>query len=319
MVRRHEVDRLRGQHARTVEHPPVQEHLAEPRVVARRGDGAAAAAIELPRHGGVGHLVLGARIGMRRQRLGDPRSLVGGNEEGRVGHVQRAVDTLGERLGERLAAHDLHHAPEDVGREAVLPTGARLVEERGATHALDELVHRQRERGCVRGFGIHLVDLGGPPVTVGETGRVAHQVLDRHRALGGRPFQADPLILERGNVFRHRIREDQPAFLEERQCRHRDDRLRHRRDPEDRIRRHRRPGRFVEEARRASVRDASLADHDDDGAGDPPTLHVGLQDLPDALETLGGQPHLLGLRRRQLGCEERARQEGQAQDDGDRH
>ena len=319
VVRRHELDGFRAEHASALEAAAVEEHLGEAGVVAGRGHRAAAAAVELPRHAGIMQLVLRAGVGMRGQRLRDTRALVGRDEERRVGHLQRPVDALREELAERLAGHDLDDAAEDVGRQAVLPPRAGLVEQWRLAQALDELVHGQRQRRHVRGLRVHLVDFRRPAVAVRETGGVAHQVLDRHLALDRSALHADRLGLERGNVLRHGIRQQQATFLVQRQRRHRDERLRHRGDPEDRVRRHRRARRLVTEADGLDVRDPPLARDDDDGARDPPALDVGAQHLRDAREALGGQPHLLGLRGRQIGREgEAGRQESEDQREDDR-
>jgi hypothetical protein len=75
VIGRHELDGPRCEHARAVEHAAFQEHLGEARVVAGRGDGAAPAAVELPRDRGIVQLVLLARVGMRGQRLRHTRAL----------------------------------------------------------------------------------------------------------------------------------------------------------------------------------------------------------------------------------------------------
>src|SRR5438445_7075365 len=64
VVRRDELDGLRAEHADAREAVAVGEHLAEAGVVAGRGPRAAAAAVDLPRHGGIMQLVLRAGIGM---------------------------------------------------------------------------------------------------------------------------------------------------------------------------------------------------------------------------------------------------------------
>ena len=314
MIGRHEVHGPRAQHARTVEAAPVEQHLGEARVVARRRHGTPAAAVELSRHAWIGELVVGAGLGMRRQSLRDARALVGGHEERRVRHLQRPVDALGQDLAERLARDDLDHAPEDIGRQAVFPPRPGLVEQRSLAEPFDELVHGQRQRGLVRGLRIHLVDLRRAAVAVGEARRMPHQILNRHLPLDGRALEPDLLLLEGGDVFRHGVGQQQPAFLVERQRSHRDHRLGHRGDAEDRVGRHRRAGVLVTEADGLQIGDAALAGHQDHGARNAAALDVGAEDLRDAVQTLGREPDLFGLGRRQLRRERAARRDDDEQE-----
>ena len=179
---------------------------------------------------------------MRGQPLRNACALVHGYKERRVRHLQRPIDTLRKDLAERLAGDDLDHAPEDVGRQAILPARARLVEEGSSAQLFDELIHRQGQRGHVGGLRVHLVNLCLAPVAVGQPGGVPHQVLDCHLALGRGPLQADHPVFKRRNVFRYWIGRQQPALLVQRERRHRDDRLGHGRDPKDRVGSHRRAG-----------------------------------------------------------------------------
>ena len=143
-----------------------------------------------------------------------------------------------------------------------------------------------------------------------------HQVLDRHLAFDGGALETDFLILERGDVFRHGIGQQQPAFFVEGERGHGDDGLRHRGDPEDRVGGHRRAGRLVSEADGLQVRHAALARHEDDGAGDAAALDVGAQDLRDAVQALRREPDLLGLGRREVGGDG-GRDDQQPEEQGD--
>ncbi len=296
--------------SRALERAAVQEHLGEAHVVAGGRHAAAAATFELRRLRGIEQLDLLVRVGIDRQRLREARLPVGGDDETRVGHLERTEDALGENLAERLARHDFDDAPENIGREAVLPRRTRLIQERQLGEPRDELL--RRELACEPGHSalVELVDLRRAAVAVGEAGRVAQQILDRHLGrrrhrvehglAGGRIelLHADLAIGELRDVLRDGIREQEPAFFVEHHRRDGHERLGHRRDAEDRVGRHRRVRALVAEADGVEVRDTPLARHHHDGAGDAATLDVGAQDLPDAVESLGRESDVVRFRAR---------------------
>jgi hypothetical protein len=78
-----------------------------------------------------------------------------------------------------------------------------------------------------------------PRESIGQPGRVAHEVLDRDRPLEwgeiepAAVFDADFHIREGRDVRRHRIDDREPTFLDERHCSDGNDGLGHRIDAED--------------------------------------------------------------------------------------
>src|SRR5262249_22253337 len=142
MIGRHVLDGLAAEDARALERAAIQEHLREARVVAGRRDAATAAALELRRLRGIEQLDLLAGVRIGRQGLGQTRLTIGGDDEARIGHLERAKDALRENLAERLAGDDLDDTSEDVGRDTVLPRRARLVQGRQLGESLDVLLPR---------------------------------------------------------------------------------------------------------------------------------------------------------------------------------
>jgi hypothetical protein len=139
---------------------------------------------------------------------------------------------------------------------------------------------------------------------------VAEKVLHRHLAVGRDGVEdrlaghrvgllhADLPIAERGEMLRHRVRDEEPAFFVEH---HRGDgreRLGHGGDAEDRVGGHRRASGLVTEADRLGIGDAALPGDHDDRAGDASALDVGPQRLADAVEPRRREADFLGLRAR---------------------
>src|SRR5204862_2183473 len=90
-----------------------------------------------------------------------------------------------EDPGKRLAGAAFDDATQYVGRVAVVPGAARLIGERHAREPLDEIGVADVAPGRDVGVLVRLLDHAVAEEAVGEPGRMAHQVLDRHRAYGG--------------------------------------------------------------------------------------------------------------------------------------
>ena len=136
---------------------------------------------------------------------------------------------------------------------------------------------------------------------VGETGRVAQQVLNRHLplrvdqfelrlAVFALAFNADFHVFECRDVLRNRILEHDLALLEHHHDRDRGDRLGHGVDAEDRILGHRRLGFGIEHADGLEIRNLAVTHDHRDSARDGALRAFGAQPLGDAVEPLGRQP-----------------------------
>ena len=156
-------------------------------------------------------------------------------------------------LQQRLPRGDLDDAAEYVGRMAVVPAHAGLIGERQFGDPLGEFGIVEIA-GVQRGLRIELFDLAFAKEAVSDTRGVPQQVQNRDRTLQRLELErilagligkidADLGIGESRNVFRDGIVERQLAVLDQHHDCDRGDRLGHRIDPEDGIRRHRQPGR----------------------------------------------------------------------------
>ena len=145
-----------------------------------------------------------------------------------------------------------------------------------------------------------------PGETVGQPGRVAHQILDRHRPPGGDEIEpvavhdADLHVGEGGDEFGDGVGDHQPPLLDQRHRRRGHDRLGHGIDTKDGVERHGRPAR----AQGADgLREADLAvprdQHRDAGGATRPDLTF--KSRREALQPRPGKADLLGPRCRQTG------------------
>jgi hypothetical protein len=138
---------------------------------------------------------------------------------------------------------------------------------------------------------------------------VAHQVLDRNRAIGGNQLQlalcadsvvgGDLWLRQCWNVLADGLIERDLAILEENHRRDGGDRLAHGVDAEDRVLRHRRLRLRIDKADVFEIGDLAVAGDEQHGAGDFALGGVGAQHLRDFPEPLAGEADLLGLARRQ--------------------
>jgi hypothetical protein len=124
---------------------------------------------------------------------------------------------------------------------------------------------------------------------VGETGRVAEEVLHGHRALCGLGVVArDDLHLgELRQELRYRVDQLECALLHEDQRYDRGEWLGHRVDAEDRVVRHRFAVVRVELAERRGIGELPVAGDHDDGAGESPKVDLGAKGGLDAVEPVG--------------------------------
>ena len=133
-------------------------------------------------------------------------------------------------------------------------------------------------------------------------GRRAGRLDDRHLR-----------VLELRNEARHRIGQPQLAFFHQHQDRDAGDRLRHRRDAEDRVLAHRRLRFEIHLALRLEVRDLAAPRHHRDRAGDLAALDVALDHLVDAQQALGREADGFGFVGRKGGRGQRDREEDDAE------
>ncbi len=135
MVRRHQLERLAADDPVAVERAAIEQHLAEPRIVHGGRDQPAAAGFHhrLFEHVEELHLFAGPRIG--RERLGETIRILWPGVKGRLGHLQRRQNALGQERAKRFAGDDFDETAENVGGAAVVPLGAWLAHQ---GHARDQ-------------------------------------------------------------------------------------------------------------------------------------------------------------------------------------
>lgn len=168
----------------------------------------------------------------------------------RRGHAERLGDAIRDECVKLLPGHYFDDAAQHVDRHAVFPHSAGLVRERDFRQLGDHFGQALPPIGDV-GVDICLVDEIVPVLAVHQPRGVPQQILHDHRPAlwleGQGSFAADDVglldsnlqILELGQVLRDRRQQIELAFLDEHHRRNRDDRLGHRRKPEDRVDFHR--------------------------------------------------------------------------------
>ena len=181
----------------------------------------------------------------------EPVHDIGGHVEVGVRHAEGPEQSFVEKLIQGLAAHALDQLSQDVGREAVVPAGAGLEQQRNVGEFLDEQVGVPDEIVPVvdqAGFAICPVDWGVADVAVAQPRGVQQEVLGSHRRVDGNDFVAlvGGLVLPLREEPRDRFVEVELAVVDEHQCRGAGDRLRHRVDADQRVEPHRRAGLQVE-------------------------------------------------------------------------
>jgi hypothetical protein len=167
-----------------------------------------------------------------------------------------------QKLVESLARRDLNDATENVVTQRIFPDFARLMQQRQAAKTGDERSDRLiAPEGCSRAVKqmyrrIAKSGIGEIPHAIDETGRIAQQVADGHRAFGrfkvlprkihhdripgGRILLDDPHHThELRQILRHGGVEFELAVIDQDHGGDAGDLLRHRADAKDRIRPHR--------------------------------------------------------------------------------
>ena len=122
-------------------------------------------------------------------RRGD---LAGRHPECRVAHLQRFEHALVEKVRETLAGRGFDDAAEQIDRHAVFPHRARLMREWRLGEPLDLLRRRELARVVVANarevepcLDISIPDRSvNGDLAVGQSRRMAKQILHRHLALG---------------------------------------------------------------------------------------------------------------------------------------
>ncbi len=191
---------------------------------------------------------------------GEAPRLLDAGEEGRVVHAEGTEKALLKEIGERLARGDLDHAPEHVEAGVVIGPGAARDElQRLAGHGGDPFGERHLDRGQA-----HV----GQPIGVRE------QVAQREVAVEVQgqavllPFRDDPAPGELGQMFLRRVIEREPALIGEHQHGRVDDRLGHRRDPEEIVLFHRPRRLQIGVAHGVPLQHAAVPGCKNHGAGD---------------------------------------------------
>ena len=137
-----EVNRLGLQHSHVVEHAAIQDHLAQPLVVANRPEKAMPA--EAQRGLGRDAGTVGARHQYARTRLAvdlaEATDLCSRYVEVRVGHLKRPEQPFLQDDVERLSGEGFEVAAENVEPHAVAVAGAGLEHERLRRHGSGEVL-----------------------------------------------------------------------------------------------------------------------------------------------------------------------------------
>ena len=294
----------------------VEEHPEELRVVEDRGDEAgttreirAGPRVRVARGvNGVSILDRAGREpldGLVRRRLIDRReavTLLRRKAEVSVLHAEGLEDPPLEVPVEPFSGHDLDHAAQDVGREAVLPRGAR-VEAEGQARELCRVLRdghvRFREpvghpRSPVE-VGERLMAQHG----VGESRRVRQQVPDRDATPHSdrllvllsslRAACHDAGVPELREEDVQRVSQPHLAFLDELQDGDAGDGLRHRADAKDRVGGHGLPRLRVRVAHRVEIDEAVPPGDERDGSRELFFLDVALEHLADLPQLLRGK------------------------------
>lgn len=173
--------------------------------------------------------------------------LVARHREVGIGHAQQIEDPFPQDSPERLSLDPRQKEAEHVRRYAVVKCRSRLIDERQRGESGHPLVRRQcvldgrpERRGVLRADGTAM------ELAVREPGAVREQIAERDRARRGNgvvdgPFRMaeDAQVFELRRDPRNGIVEAETPVIEERERGDGRDRLRHGRDPEDRVATHR--------------------------------------------------------------------------------
>ena len=273
----------------------VEQHLRKPRVVADGTDHSAAAGFSLALRHEIANLRGRADGAVFRHGLCDAGTLcLIGNLERGFAHAERIEQPLSFELEQRLARDDFDHAAEHVGGMAVIPARPRLLHQRKFCSSIDELGVSQIGVEEI-GLRVELSHSVGAIETIREARRVAQQILD-----GDRPLErferelrlaglvdADFHVGKRRNVFCDGIVKPELAVLDQHHGDDRRDRLRHRVEAEDRIRRHRQFCRDVAHAKAFEIDRLAVSLDQENRAGNLSARDVVPDVIADARKSFG--------------------------------
>jgi hypothetical protein len=249
-------------------------------------------------------VIAGPAIG--RQRFGDPRMPGGiGDMKRGVLHAERIEQPLLEHLQQRLAFHHLDHAAKHVGRMAILPDRARLLRERQRGDLFGEGLVAQTSRLEVR-LRVPGVDKALAGVPVGDARGVPQQVLDDDRSAQRREiehglavaagfFHADFRERETRDVPGDRLVQRELALIDQHHRHERGDRLGHRIDSKQRVRRHRRLGRDIAHAEGFEIGRLTAALHQHDRARHLAVRNLRPEEFRHRAEFFAREAELFGL------------------------
>ena len=244
-------------------------------------------------------------VDLRRHRLRLARQLGRWNEKRGVVHAERLKNASSENVAQFPTRNHLDDAAEHVGRDAVFPNLSRLMYAAAGRRAPPYAPPAFCPGSDVRGRD-QLLHLRVSGESVSQSGRVTHQILDRDWPLERNEIEPvavlhpDLRLREGGDIFGQGIRDQHPPLLDQHHRRHRDDRLGHRIDSEDRVGRHRRPVR-PEGAQRPGEADFAVARDQHRKSWRPSGCDLALHDRRQALEPGARKADFVGLGRRQTG------------------
>ena len=307
-IGRHRCYSGRGQQAHFSPAAAVQQHLTEIQVIPNRRHHPAAARQPARPFGdvGQGRPLAGRRVDLR---LCQPADIGPVYVKARRRHAQRLGDTLLDDAIEVHSRDDLDNSPEDIDGHAVFPDFTRLMGER----QLRQFGHHLRQSlvpvGHVGG-AIGLVDQALAELAIDETGGMAQQILHRHgpflrlhpqhgfAGFGITLLDTDLEVLELRQVLRDGRRNVELAFFSQCHCGYRNDRLGHRRDPKNRIRRHWYFLLAVLVTEGAEIGYLVIAHDQHDRARQLPGIDIPLKHPGHPLQPVGREADLLGMLQR---------------------
>ena len=225
-----------------------------------------------------------------------------------IDHAQRPGDALAQELIERLARDHRDQMSQHVGRDAVVPLRARLRDQRNVRRNLHHL--GQRLVRCLEvdaAIAVLRIDRRRLHEAVGQPRRMRQQIAERDVALRRHRFQLaahaareHAHVLEARQKAGDRIVELEAAFLVQHHDRRRGQRLGHRVETEDRIRRHARLALDVRQAAGIEVRHLAVPRHHRDHAGHLAVIHQPLCPGIDARQPFRRQTDVFRFRHHRL-------------------
>ena len=268
----------------------VEDHLAEPDVVARGAVEAAAAHVEF-------RILLELERKRRQHAVGpapmhadQPLALLVADLEAGVGHAERREDVVAQIGIEPLAGDRLDRLADEIDVDAVFPACAGVGHDRG----LQRVVLAGDDAG--RAGLLHVLAHVGVPHVVAEAGGVGHEVAQRDRLRRRAQLRLAVVVealehLGRGEVrqqFADRLVERELALFDQLHRARGRDRLGHRGDPEHAVGGHRIVLAEVALAERALVDHLLGGGRHRDHAGNLPGVALLAENLVDIRLVLHG-------------------------------